>query len=1111
MDGIVYAQPLYLSNVTTGGGTHNVVYVATEHDSVYAIDADTGRIYWQKSLIPSGGSTVSSGTDLSCGDISTEVGITGTPVIDSTTGTLYVVAKVKLNGAIQQHLHALDVSTGAEKFGGPNTIQASVAGTAADGDGSMVTFDPRQENQRSALLLENGHVVVGWTAHCDKSPWHGWVMSYGATTLTLEGTYNASANGYGNGIWMSGGGMAADTSGNIYFATGNGSWNATDLGNSIVKLGPPTASKLPVVDYFTPYNQGALTSVDYDLSSGGLILLPTLANGKQLLTMIGKEGKIYLVDRNNMGKYCITQTPKCTNSNPQIVQEIAGAFTGLWDVPAYWNGHLYWSGGNDYTGAAEALKSYSFNANNSGLISTAPTTVTARTFGFSGPVPSVSANGTSNAIVWGLDNSRQRTPTCVGYTNCQVLYAYDATNLGTLLYHSSQAANYRDVPGGPVKFSTPTIANGKVYVGSLAGVSAYGLLNAGPPTATAPTLSPGGGSYTSPVAVTIADATPNSVIYYTTNGSTPTTASAKYSGALTLGTTTTVKALAAASGYMNSAVSTATYTITTSSSTVSPVSLTAAYNVYGIDKDGSAYTNGGLDTSGYTLSGTLLGSAVSWSGITFNLGSAGAANGVSSSTIALPTGNYTTLNLLAVGVNGNQGEQPFVVTYTDGSTTTITQSISDWFTPQNYPGESRAVTMSYVLTPTGTKRAGQYYVYGYSFAINSAKTVKSVALPANRNVVVLAAALSGATGTTPPPAGPKPVSLTAVANVYAINNNGVAITNGGLDGFNYSLSSAFVGSTVIWSGVTFNLGAAGTANAVDNATITLPAGNYATLNLLAAGVNGNQPAQKFVVTYTDGTTTTITQSVSDWFTPQNYAGESRAVTMSYVLTPTGTQRAGQYYVYGYSLAINSAKTVKSVALPVNRNVVVLAATLSGATTAGGATIVSLGTVANIYGMFNDGSPVTNGGMDTFGNAYSKTLLGASLTWSGATFTLGGAGVADAVYGATIPLPAGNFSTLKLLATGIKGNHLNQIFTVTYTDGTTTAITQSLSGWLTPQNYAGESIASTMAYRVIASGAKGTGSFYLFGYSFAINGAKTVKSVTLPNTRDVVVLAADLLP
>jgi hypothetical protein len=162
-------------------------------------------------------------------------------------------------------------------------------------------------------------------------------------------------------------------------------------------------------------------------------------------------------------------------------------------------------------------------------------------------------------------------------------------------------------------------------------------------------------------------------------------------------------------------------------------------------------------------------------------------------------------------------------------------------------------------------------------------------------------------------------------------------------------------------------------------------------------------------------------------------------------------------------------------------------------------------------MFNDGSPVTNGGMDTFGNAYSKTLLGASLTWSGATFTLGGAGVADAVYGATIPLPAGNFSTLKLLATGIKGNHLNQIFTVTYTDGTTTAITQSLSGWLTPQNYAGESIASTMAYRVIASGAKGTGSFYLFGYSFAINGAKTVKSVTLPNTRDVVVLAADLLP
>ena len=327
VDGEVYAQALIMPNVSIGGGTHTVLYAATEHDSVYAIDADTGVIYWRKSLIPAGGSTVSSGADLNCGDVATEVGITGTPVIDPAGGTLYVVAKVKLAGVIAQHLHALDLTTGAEKFGGPNTIAASVPGTASDGNGGIVTFNPTQENQRTALLLENGHVIVAWTAHCDKTPWHGWVMSYGATTLTLEGTYNASANGYGNGIWMSGGGPAADPAGNVFFATGNGSWNSTDLGESVVKLGAPSGSTLPVLDYFTTYDQSALTLADHDLSAGGLILLPTLANGQQLLVIMGKDGNIYLLNRANLGKYCITQTPACTTGNPQIVQEIDGALT----------------------------------------------------------------------------------------------------------------------------------------------------------------------------------------------------------------------------------------------------------------------------------------------------------------------------------------------------------------------------------------------------------------------------------------------------------------------------------------------------------------------------------------------------------------------------------------------------------------------------------------------------------------------------------------------------------------------------------------------------------------------------------------------------------------
>ena len=325
VDGWVYAQPLYLSNVTIGGGTHNVLYVATEHDSLYAIDADSGTIYWQVSLIPSGGTTVNSSTDLGCGDLVPEIGITGTPVIDTSTKTIYLVAKSKVNGSLVQYLHAIDVVTKAEKFGGPVLIQATVPGTASDGNGTTVSFSPHFENQRAGLLLENGHVVIGWSSHCDINPWHGWIMSYSASTLAQEAAFNTSADGSANGVWMSGGGLAADSNGNIFFATGNGTWNGTtDYGDSIVKLGPPSGGKFPVVDYFTPYNQSSLSGGDTDVASGGLVLLPNLSSGQQLLTQMGKEGKMYLIDRNNMGKYCVNQTPPCNGSDTNIVQEIPG-------------------------------------------------------------------------------------------------------------------------------------------------------------------------------------------------------------------------------------------------------------------------------------------------------------------------------------------------------------------------------------------------------------------------------------------------------------------------------------------------------------------------------------------------------------------------------------------------------------------------------------------------------------------------------------------------------------------------------------------------------------------------------------------------------------------
>jgi hypothetical protein len=586
VDGWVYAQPLYLSNVTIGGGTHNVLYVATEHDSLYAIDADSGTIYWQISLIPSGGSTVNSSTDLGCGDLVPEVGITGTPVIDPTTGTIYLVAKSKVNGSLVQYLHAINVGTSAEKFNGPVLIQATVPGTASDGNGTTVSFNPHFENQRAGLLLENGHVVIGWSAHCDISPWHGWIMSYSASTLAQEAAFNTSADGSANGVWMSGGGLAADANGNIFFATGNGTWNGTtDYGDSIVKLGPPSGGSFPVLDYFTPYNQSSLAGGDTDVASGGLVLLPNLSSGQQLLTQMGKEGKMYVIDRNNMGKYCVNDNPPCNGSDPNIVQEIPGATAGVWGTPAYWNGTVYWGGGSD-GGGPDNLKAFSFNANNSGLISTSPTSESAKAFSFSAPSPAISANGNTNGILWGLDDSAFGS-TCSGGSNCQVLYAYDATNLANMLYNSSQAANNRDVPGGAVKFATPIVANGKVYVGSQSNVSAYGAIST-TPTAATPTFSPAAGDYTSTTNVTLSDSTSGATVHCTTDGTTPTPSSPACSN-VSISSTTTLKAIATANGYNPSAIAGGLYTI---DSGAPGINYGAGFTSTGLTFNGSAKLNG---------------------------------------------------------------------------------------------------------------------------------------------------------------------------------------------------------------------------------------------------------------------------------------------------------------------------------------------------------------------------------------------------------------------------------------------------------------------------------------------------------------------------------------
>jgi hypothetical protein len=468
VDGYVYAQPLFMPNVTIAGAIHNVVFVATQHNSVYAFDADQTNAVaplWQTSFIdPAHGITTVSPNDIQCNDIVPEVGITGTPVIDASANTLYVVAKTKENGHVVQRLHALDITTGKDLPGSPVLIQASVPGSGAGSANGVVRFDPLRENQRSALLLLNGVVYIAWASHCDNDPYHGWIIGYRATTLQqVPAVYNTSPNGTRAGIWQSGGGLAAESTGFIYFATGNGTFDLNsgghDAGDSIVKLSTQN-NALFSVDYFAPFNQACLNVADADLGSGGVLLLPSPAE----LICIGKEGRVYVINRNHMGGYTTIANP-CANQNlttvDKVLQELPpGTIVGgIWSTPAYWKGPT----GEfvDTVGTRDHVKAFKLT---NGRLSTSPSSQSTETFTYPGGNPVVSSNGTAagTGILWTIDPGA-------------ILRAYDATNLAKELYNSGQNSS-RDGLGSYVKFSVPTVANGKVFVGTQNSLVVYGLL-----------------------------------------------------------------------------------------------------------------------------------------------------------------------------------------------------------------------------------------------------------------------------------------------------------------------------------------------------------------------------------------------------------------------------------------------------------------------------------------------------------------------------------------------------------------------------------------------------------------------------------------------------------
>jgi hypothetical protein len=463
VDGLVDAQPLVASEVAIpNNGTHNLLIAATENDSVYAFDADSGATLWHASVLRTGETP---SNDTSCPACPLPViGVNATPVIDRTrgpNGLIYVVASSKDGSGNYYHrLHALDLALGTELFGGPVDYSATYPGVGDDSDGTNVVFDPMQYRERSGLLLLNGVIYTGWASRYDLRPYTGWILGNSASTLAQTRVLNVTPNGYGGAIWMSSAGLAADSAGNIYFGAANGLFddvlNASgfpargNYGNAFMKLS--TSNGLGVADYFVMSDEETQNDTDDDFGSGGVMVLPdvTDSSGRTLHLAVGagKDTNIYIVNRDSMGKI--------SDNNSNIYQELAGALSGgTWSMPAYFNNSVY------YGSVSNVLQAFAVS---NAKLSSSATEHTVNTFPYPGATPSISANGTENGIVWALENS---TPA--------VLHAYDAYSLNEL-YNSNQASSSRDQFGAGNKFITPTIANGKVFVGTPQGVAVFGLL-----------------------------------------------------------------------------------------------------------------------------------------------------------------------------------------------------------------------------------------------------------------------------------------------------------------------------------------------------------------------------------------------------------------------------------------------------------------------------------------------------------------------------------------------------------------------------------------------------------------------------------------------------------
>ena len=464
VDGKVDAQPLYVSQLNMPGqGSRAVTYVATEHDSVYALDAANGAFFWRATLLGAGESP---SDDRGCGQVTPEIGITATPVIDlgaGPHGTIYLLAMSQdTAGGYHHRLHALDITTGQEEFGAPLEIAAAVPGSGDNSGNGQVVFDARQYKSRPGLLLLNGVVYTGWGSHCDIRPYTGWLMAYDRLTLQQVGVFNFAPNGSEAALWNSGGGIAGDpATGRVFVSVSNGTFDTRldnqgfpsrdDFGNAFVRLNLLNG-RFVAEDYWTMNNTVSESSQDEDLGSGGVLLLPDLTNATgqvvQLGTGAGKDGMLYVFNRGNMGKFN-------SQGNTTIYQYLPGALGGpVFATPAWFNGTVY------YGAVGDRIRAFPVSA---AIVQGQPASATSNFFAYPGVTPAISANGTGDAILWAVENA-----------NPAVLHAYDATNLANELYNSAQAGAGRDDFGPGNKFITPTVADGRVIVGGTANVTVFG-------------------------------------------------------------------------------------------------------------------------------------------------------------------------------------------------------------------------------------------------------------------------------------------------------------------------------------------------------------------------------------------------------------------------------------------------------------------------------------------------------------------------------------------------------------------------------------------------------------------------------------------------------------